>query len=78
MPWIKAIYRAENADMALVRLDEFESRMGKALSRDWAGLARGVGACRKMTYTINAVEALNRALQKIIKCQPTSGTGPLC
>ena len=29
LPSIKAIYRAENADMALVRLDEFEAEWGK-------------------------------------------------
>lgn len=29
LPAIKAIYRAENADMALVRLEEFEAEWGK-------------------------------------------------
>ena len=29
LPAIKAIYRAENADMALVRLEEFEDEWGK-------------------------------------------------
>ena len=45
LPAIKAIYRAENADMALVRLKEFEAA-GQALSSDWPGLASGLGACR--------------------------------
>jgi putative transposase len=29
LPAIKAIYRAENADMAMVRLEEFEAEWGK-------------------------------------------------
>jgi putative transposase len=29
LPSLKAIYRAENADMALVRLEEFEAEWGK-------------------------------------------------
>ena len=29
LPAIKAIYRAENADMALIRLEEFEAEWGK-------------------------------------------------
>jgi hypothetical protein len=29
LPAIKAIYRAETADMALVRLEEFEAEWGK-------------------------------------------------
>src|ERR1700726_1091266 len=38
MPWIKAIYRAENADMAMVRLEEFEAEWGKrypAIGQAW-------------------------------------------
>ena len=38
LPSIKAIYRAENADMALVRLDEFEAEWGKrypAIGQAW-------------------------------------------
>jgi putative transposase len=29
LPAIKAIYRAENADVAMVRLEEFEAKWGK-------------------------------------------------
>jgi transposase-like protein len=38
LPSIKAIYRAENADMALVRLEEFEAEWGKrypAIGQTW-------------------------------------------
>ncbi|OCK58406.1 hypothetical protein LMTR3_21665 [Bradyrhizobium sp. LMTR 3] len=77
LPAITAIYRAENADMALVRLEEFEAEwakrypaIGQAWRRAWEqvvpffAFAPGV---RKMIYTTNAVEALHRSLRKIIK-----------
>jgi putative transposase len=83
LPAIKAIYRAENADMALVRLEEFEDEWGKrypAIGQAWRrawehvvpffAFAPGV---RKMIYTTNAVEALHRSLRKIIK---TRGSFP--
>ena len=83
LPAIKAIYRAESADMALVRLEEFEAEWGKrypaigaAWRRAWEyvvpffAFAPGV---RKMIYTTNAVEALHRSLRKIIK---TRGSFP--
>ena len=38
LPAIKAIYRAENADMALLRLEEFEAEWGKrypAIGQAW-------------------------------------------
>src|SRR6201993_3619460 len=83
MPWIKAIYQAANADMALIRLEEFEAEWGKrypAIGQAWRrawehvipffAFAPGI---RKMIYTTNAVEALNRSLRKIIK---TRGSFP--
>src|SRR5207244_10595245 len=83
LPAIKAIYRAENADMALVRLEEFEDEWGKrypAIGQAWRrawehvvpffAFAPGV---RKMIYTTNAVEALHRSLRTIIK---TRGSFP--
>ena len=83
MPWIKAIYRAENADQALVRLDEFEAEWGKrypAIGQAWRRAWEHVipffafaPAIRKMIYTTNCVEALNRSLRKIIK---TRGSFP--
>src|SRR5437870_2124141 len=72
-----------SADMALVRLEEFEAEWGKrypaigaAWRRAWEhvvpffAFAPGI---RKMIYTTNAVEALHRSLRKIIK---TRGSFP--
>jgi putative transposase len=83
MPWIKAIYQAENAGQALVRLDEFEAEWGKrypAIGAAWRRAWENVipffafaPSIRKMIYTTNAVEALNRSLRKIIK---TRGSFP--
>jgi putative transposase len=83
LPSIKAIYRAENADAARQRLEEFETEWGKrypaigqAWRRSWEhvipffAFAPGI---RRMIYTTNAVEALNRSLRKIIK---TRGSFP--
>jgi transposase-like protein len=83
LPAIKAIYRAESADMALLRLEQFEAEWGKrypAIGQVWRrawehvtpffAFAPGI---RKMIYTTNAVEALNRSLRKIIK---TRGSFP--
>jgi hypothetical protein len=83
LPAIKAIYRAENADMALARLEELEAEWGKrypAIGQAWRrawehvvpffAFAPGI---RKMIYTTNAVEALHRSLRKIIK---TRGSFP--
>src|ERR1700758_1054780 len=83
LPGIKAIYRAESADMALVRLEEFEAEWGKrypAIGQTWRrawehvipffAFAPGI---RKMIYTTNAVEALHRSLRMIIK---TRGSFP--
>jgi len=83
LPRIKAIYRAENADTALIRLEELEDEWGKrypAIGQTWRrvwehvvpffAFAPGV---RKMIYTTNAVEALHRSLRKIIK---TRGSFP--
>ena len=83
MPSIKAIYRAENADAALQRLEEFEAQWGKrypAIGQAWRRSWQHVipffafaPSIRKMIYTTNAVEALNRSLRKIIK---TRGSFP--
>ena len=69
--------------MAMVRLEEFEAEWGKrypAIGQAWRrawehvvpvfAFAPGI---RKMIYTTNAVEALNRSLRKIIK---TRGKSP--
>lgn len=83
LPSIKAIYRAENADMAMVRLAQFEAEWGKrypAIGQIWRNAWEHVvpffafaPGIRKMIYTTNAVEALHRSLRKIIK---TRGSFP--
>src|SRR5216684_3672595 len=75
LPAIKAIYRAENAEMAMVRLEELEAEWGKrypAIGQAWRRAWEHVvpffafpPAIRKMIYTTNAVESLNRGLRKI-------------
>lgn len=83
MPSIKAIYHAENADAAKHRLEDFEAEWGKrypaigaAWRRAWEHVVPFFAFApeiRKMIYTTNAVEALNRSLRKIIK---TRGSFP--
>jgi putative transposase len=83
MPSIRAIYRAENAEAALQRLEAFEAEWGKrypaigqAWRRAWPQVVPFFAFApeiRKMIYTTNAVEALNRSLRKIIK---TRGSFP--
>jgi len=83
MPDLKAIYRAENAEAALDRLAEFEARwgakypaVGASWRRAWEHVVPLFGFppdIRKMIYTTNAVESLNRSLRKIIK---TRGSFP--
>jgi putative transposase len=83
LPSIKAIYRAESADAALLRLAEFEAEWGKrypAIGQIWRNAWQHVvpffafaPGIRKMIYTTNAVEALHRSLRKIIK---TRGSFP--
>lgn len=83
MPALKAIYRAEAADIALTRLEEFEAEWGKrypAIGPIWRRAWEHVvpffafaPSIRKMIYTTNCVEALNRSLRKIIK---TRGSFP--
>jgi putative transposase len=83
MPSIRAVYQAENADMALIRLEEFEAEWGKrypaigqAWRRSWEHVIPFFAFAppiRKMIFTTNCVEALNRSLRKIIK---TRGSFP--
>jgi putative transposase len=83
LPSIKAVYRAESADAALLRLAEFEAEWGKrypAIGQIWRNAWEHVvpffafaPGIRKMIYTTNAVEALHRSLRKIIK---TRGSFP--
>src|SRR5580658_878658 len=83
LPDLKAIYRAENAEAARDRLADFEAKwgarypaIGQAWRRAWEHvipLFAFPPAIRKMIYTTNAVESLNRSLRKIIK---TRGSFP--
>ena len=83
MPDLKAVYRAESAEAAAARLDEFEARWGQrypavvpAWRRAWEHVVPTFAfppAIRKMIYTTNALESLNRSLRKIIK---TRGSFP--
>jgi len=83
MPDLKAIYRAETAEAAAAELDNFETEWGKrypAIGQAWRRAWEHVvplfafpPAIRKMIYTTNAVESLNRSRRKIIK---TRGSFP--
>lgn len=83
MPDIKAIYRAETAEAAAAKLDEFEAKWSArypALAPSWRRAWEHVipmfafpPAIRKMLYTTNALESLHRSLRKIIK---TRGSFP--
>ncbi len=83
MPDLKAIYRAPTAEAALTELDAFEAKwdkrypaIGQAWRRAWEHVVPFFAfppAIRKMIYTTNAVESLNRSLRKIIK---TRGSFP--
>ena len=77
LPAIKSIYRAENAETARARLEEFEAEWGKrypAIGAAWRRVWNEVvpffaypPQIRKMIYTTNAIESLHRGLRKIIK-----------
>jgi putative transposase len=83
MPDLKAIYRAESADAARDRLADFEGKWDArypAIAQIWRRAWEHVipffafpPDIRKMIYTTNAVESLNRSLRKIIK---TRGSFP--
>ena len=83
IPDLKAIYRAETAEMAGAELEVFEVQWGKrypAIGQAWRRAWEYVvplfafpPAIRKVIYTTNAVESLHRSLRKIIK---TRGSFP--
>ena len=74
---LKTIYRAESADAAALRLDDFEQKWGKkyppigqSWRRNWEQVIPFFSypeAVRKIIYTTNAIESLNMSLRKIIK-----------
>jgi putative transposase len=77
VPALRAIYRAETAEMAEQRLVEFEAEWGKkypaiglAWRRAWNEVVPFFAyppEVRRMIYTTNAIESLHRGLRKIIK-----------
>jgi putative transposase len=83
IPDLKAIYGSANAEAALERLDAFEAKWGKrypTIAPSWRRawdyvipLFAFPPEVRKMIYTTNAVESLNRSLRKVIK---TRGSFP--
>src|SRR5579863_4136093 len=83
MPDLKAVYRAETAEMAAAELDHFEAIWGKrypAIGQAWrrawdyvVPLFAFPPAIRKMIYTTNAVESLHPSWRRIIK---TRGSFP--
>ena len=74
---LKTIYRAESAQAAALRLDEFEEKwgdkyppIGQSWRRNWEQIIPFFAypeAVRKIIYTTNAIESLNMSLRKIIK-----------
>jgi putative transposase len=83
LPGLRAIYRADTAEAALVELEAFETEWGRrypAIGQSWRRAWQHVvplfafpPAIRRMIYTTNAVESLHRSLRKIIK---TRGSFP--
>jgi transposase-like protein len=75
---LKSIYKAENADVALQRLEVFEtgpwgqkySPIAKLWRRQWQAVIPFMtypAAVRRMIYTTNALESVHSRLRKIIK-----------
>lgn len=74
---LKPVYRAENLDMAELRLEELESKWGKKYEKvieswqnNWTKLTtyfRYDAAIRKLIYTTNAIEGYHRQIRKVTK-----------
>lgn len=75
---LRAIYTATAAEEGRMRLDEFaESELGKkhpTIAKKWYAVWEQVvpffefpEAARKLIYTTNSIEALNRRIRKVIK-----------
>ena len=77
LPALRAIYRAETAELAEQNLTDFEAGWGRqypAIAPAWRRAWNEVvpffaypPQIRKMIYTANAIESLHRGLRKIIK-----------
>ena len=80
---LRPIYTAINADQAMVALDAFEAKWGQQLSivprmwrENWQHIIPFLAfepEVRRVIYTTNAIEALNRQLRKAVK---TKGSFP--
>ena len=75
---LKAIYRAETAEVALKRLTEFEAgpwgkkypMIAESWRRNWEQIVPFYGFApevRKIIYTTNAIESLHMQLRKVLK-----------
>jgi len=74
---LKAIYRAETVEAAEDRLSEFEEKwdgkyplIGQSWRRNWEQIIPFLAYpqdIRKVIYTTNAIESLNRSLRKAVK-----------
>ena len=74
---LKAIYRAETESAAQGRLSEFEAKwdgkyptIGQSWRRNWEQVIPFLAypqEIRKVIYTTNAIESLNRSLRKAVK-----------
>lgn len=81
-PALRAVYRAETAEIAKLRLGEFEAAWGKkypAIEPAWWRAWNEVTPffayppqIRKIIYTTNAIESLYRGLRKVIKTRASS------
>jgi len=74
---LKPVYRAENLDIAELRLEELETKWGKKYEKvieswqnNWSKLTtyfRYDAAIRKLIYTTNAIEGYHRQIRKVTK-----------
>lgn len=74
---LKPVYRAENLDLAELRLDELELKWGSKYEKvleswrnNWTKLTtyfRYDAAIRKLIYTTNAIEGYHRQIRKVTK-----------
>ena len=74
---LKPVYRAENLDIAELRLEELETKWGKKYEKvieswqnNWTKLStyfRYDATIRKLIYTTNAIEGYHRQIRKVTK-----------
>jgi len=76
---LKAVYRAETVEVAQEKLREFEAKwdskyptIGQSWRRNWEQIIPFLAypqEIRKVIYTTNAIESLNRSLRKAVKAR---------